>query len=103
MSYNATKAAIIEMSKSMAVDLGSFSIRVNCVCPGITHTPAVDRLLVNLGVTLEEAEKTYAAPRCIIKRFGKPEEVAAAILFVASDEASYITGATLVVDGGFTA
>jgi meso-butanediol dehydrogenase / (S,S)-butanediol dehydrogenase / diacetyl reductase len=63
----------------------------------------VDRLLVNLGITLEEAEKTYAGPRCIIKRFGKPEEVAAAILFVASDEASYITGATLVVDGGFTA
>jgi len=103
MSYNATKAAIVEMSKSMAMDLAPFHIRVNCVCPGVTHTPAVDRLLAEFGISAEEAEKTYVAPRCLMKRFGKPEEIAPAILFLASDEASYMTGATVVVDGGFTA
>jgi NAD(P)-dependent dehydrogenase (short-subunit alcohol dehydrogenase family) len=103
ITYNASKAAVIEMSRSMAMDLGPFGIRVNCVCPGITDTPALRRLLVEFGVTPEEAVAAYVAPRCFIKRFGKPEEVAAAITFLASDEASYMTGSTLVVDGGFTA
>lgn len=102
MTYNATKAAIVEMSKSMALDLSPFNIRVNCVCPGVTHTPALDELMVSMGVSPEEVVKAYIAPRCLIKRFGKPEEIAPAILFLASDEASYMTGATVVVDGGFT-
>jgi len=58
--------------------------------------------LLELGISAEEAEKTYVAPRCLMRRFGKPEEIAPAILFLASDEASYMTGATVVVDGGFT-
>jgi NAD(P)-dependent dehydrogenase (short-subunit alcohol dehydrogenase family) len=102
MTYNATKAAIVNMSKSMALDLGPFNIRVNCVCPGMTLTPAMDTLLAQMGVSVEEAERTFLGPRCILKRFAKPEEIANAILFLASDEASYMTGATLVVDGGYT-
>jgi NAD(P)-dependent dehydrogenase (short-subunit alcohol dehydrogenase family) len=103
ITYNASKAAVIHMSRSMAMDLAPFGIRVNCVCPGITDTPALRRLLVEMGITLEEAVEAYAVPRCLIKRFGKPEEIAAAIAFLASDEASYMTGSTVVVDGGFTA
>ena len=102
MTYNATKAAVVEMSKSMAMDLAPFNIRVNCVCPGVTHTPALDRAIADLGVSAEDVVKAYIAPRCLIKRFGRPEEIAPAILFLASDEASYMTGATVVVDGGFT-
>lgn len=102
MTYNATKAAIVNMSKSMALDLGPFNIRVNCVCPGMTHTPSVDTALAEMRMTVEEAERIIIAPRCIIKRFARAEEIAPAILFVASDEASYMTGATVVVDGGFT-
>ena len=102
MTYNATKAAIVNMSKAMALDLGPFNIRVNCICPGMTHTSAMDTLLAQMGVSVEEAERTFLGPRCILKRFAKPEEIANAILFLASDEASYMTGATLVVDGGYT-
>lgn len=102
MTYNATKAAVIEMSKSMAMDLAPFNIRVNCVCPGVTHTPALDRVMADMGVSAEDVVKAYIEPRCLMKRFGKPEEIAPAILFLASDEASYMTGATVVVDGGFT-
>ena len=103
MTYNASKAAVVEMSKSMAMDLAPFNIRVNCVCPGVTHTPALDRAIADLGLTAEEVIQAVIAPRCLIKRFGKPEEVAPIIAMLASYEASYMTGATVVVDGGFTA
>jgi NAD(P)-dependent dehydrogenase (short-subunit alcohol dehydrogenase family) len=99
----ASKAAVIEMSKSMAMDLGPFGIRVNCVCPGITDTPALQRVIAEFGIPAEEVIRVHVAPRCLIKRFGRPEEIAAAITFLASDEASYMTGSTVVVDGGFTA
>ncbi|MBI2994491.1 MAG: SDR family oxidoreductase [Gammaproteobacteria bacterium] len=102
MTYNASKAAVIEMSKSMAMDLAPFHIRVNCVCPGVTDTPALQRAIEELGASREEVIKAYIEPQCLIKRFGKAEEIAPAILFLASDEASYMTGATVVVDGGYT-
>ena len=103
MTYNASKAAVVEMSKSMAMDLAPFNIRVNCVCPGVTDTPALGRAIAALGISPEQVLTNLVAPRCLMKRFGKPEEVAPAVLFLASDEASYVTGATLVVDGGFSA
>lgn len=103
MTYNATKAAVVEMSKSMAMDLAPWAIRVNCVCPGVTQTPALDRAIADLGMTAEQIVEAVISPRCLIKRFGKPEEVAPVILMLASAEASYMTGATVVVDGGFTA
>jgi len=103
VTYNASKAAVVEMSKTMAMDLAPFNIRVNCVCPGMTDTPALKRVIDDFGISTEQAIETYVAPRCLIKRFGKPEEIAAAIAFLASDDASYMTGSTVVVDGGFTA
>jgi NAD(P)-dependent dehydrogenase (short-subunit alcohol dehydrogenase family) len=102
MTYNASKAAVIEISKSMAMDLAPFDIRVNCVCPGVTDTPALAVAIEELGMSAEEARQAVMVPRALIKRFGRPEEIANAILFVASKEASYVTGATLVVDGGYT-
>ena len=87
----------------MAMDLAPFDIRVNCVCPGVTATPALARAIEELNITAEEARQGIMEPRALIKRFGRPEEIANAVLFLASDEASYVTGATLVVDGGFTA
>lgn len=103
MTYNASKAAVIEMSKSMAMDLGPFNIRVNCVCPGVTNTPALARALEELNLTAAQAVEMVIAPRCHIKRLGEPEEMATFIVMLASSEASYMTGATVVVDGGFSA
>lgn len=103
MTYNASKAAIIEMSKSMAMDLAPFNIRVNCVCPGMTMTPALRRAIAEVGAPEEEVLRVHLAPHALIKRWGRPEEIAAGVLFLASDEASYVTGATLVIDGGFIA
>lgn len=101
MTYSATKAAIINMTKSMAVDLAPYNIRVNCVCPGVTLTPALLTLLDELKLSVEEAEKRCVG-RSMIKRFAKPEEIAPAILFLASDEASYVNASALVVDGGIS-
>jgi len=101
MTYSASKAAIVNMSKSMAMDLAPFNIRVNCVCPGVINTPALADALAIRGVSREEAEKIDLGHRGMIKRFGEPQEVANAILMAASDEASYMTGSTLVVDGGY--
>lgn len=103
MTYNASKAAIVEMSKSMAMDLAPFNIRVNCVCPGMTMTPALRRAIAEVGAPEEEVLRVHLAPHALIKRWGRPEEIAAGVLFLASDEASYVTGATLVIDGGFIA
>lgn len=103
MTYNASKAAIVEMSKSMAMDLAPFNIRVNCVCPGMTMTPALRRAIAEVGAPEEEVLRVHLAPHALIKRWGRPEEIAAGVLFLASDEASYITGTTLVIDGGFIA
>jgi NAD(P)-dependent dehydrogenase (short-subunit alcohol dehydrogenase family) len=103
MTYNASKAAVVEISKSMAMDLASYNIRVNCLCPGITSTPALMRAMEDLKCTPQELVDRVVAPRALIKRFGTADEMANAILFLASDEASYMTGATMVVDGGFTA
>ena len=90
------------MSKSMAYDYAPFGIRVNCLCPGMIHTPAMVDLLKTMNMTRKEAEDKFLGPRCMLKRFGEPQEIAAIILTMASDEASYLTGATIVVDGGYT-
>lgn len=84
LTYNASKAAVVEMSKSMAMDLGPFNIPVNCVCPGVTDTPALRRAIAELGASADDVIKGYIEPNCFIKRFGLPEEVAPAILHLAS-------------------
>ncbi|MDP9171280.1 MAG: SDR family oxidoreductase, partial [Acidobacteriota bacterium] len=101
-TYNSSKGAILTMTQCMALDLASFGVRVNSVCPGCILTSATEREWVKMGLTREEwiAEM---APRHMLNRVGDPREVANAILFLASDEASFITGAHLLVDGGATA
>jgi NAD(P)-dependent dehydrogenase (short-subunit alcohol dehydrogenase family) len=66
------------------------------------HTPAMENLLKQLGVSRKEAEEKFLGPRCILGRFGESHELAPFIVLLASEEASYMTGATVVVDGGYT-
>jgi len=104
VSYNTSKAGILSLTRCMAMDLADDNIRVNAIGPGVIWTPIVEKVLNDEGMTREEGE---ASPDWgsahMIKRFGKPEEVANAALFLASDEASFITGECLMVDGGYTA
>lgn len=95
VAYGGTKGAVILMTKSMATDLGRHGIRVNAVAPGPVDTPMVRAIY---------SPADYAAynARIPLARFATPEEIAEAILFLASDRASYITGQTLAVDGGFS-
>ena len=101
VTYSATKAALVQMTRNMAMDLAPFNIRVNCVCPGTILTKASSNHMERVGMTLEEfiAEE---GPKSLLGRVGQPREVANAILFLASDEASFITGTHLMVDGGYT-
>jgi NAD(P)-dependent dehydrogenase (short-subunit alcohol dehydrogenase family) len=101
-AYSATKAAIAQMTRNMAMDLGSFGIRVNSVCPGTILTAATQRHMDKVGVKLEEFNKEEGG-KTFLGRIGQAREVAYAALFLASDEASYITGASLMVDGGYSA
>ena len=102
LTYSATKAALVNMTRCMALDLAPHGIRVNCVCPGTIRASATDRHMEQTGETEEEflAEN---APMHLLNRVGTPREVAYAILFLASDEASFITATPLMVDGGYTA
>lgn len=103
--YNAAKAAVLQMTKSMALEFGYFGVRVNCVCPGIIATPlaagragapqeVIDKMRESLGG--DEGEE-------VLRRIGNPEEIADAVFWLASDESSYVNGHALVVDGGRTA
>jgi len=102
VSYSATKAAIIQMTKNMAMDLAPFGIRVNAVCPGTIITQASEKHCAQAGITMDEFKATEGAKH-LLNRPGVPREVACPILFLASDEASFITGTHLMVDGGYTA
>ena len=99
-SYTASKGAVAALTRAMAVDYVGRNIRVNCVNPGTTLTPSLqDR--INAFDDPVEAEKMFVS-RQPMGRLGRPEEIAAGILFLASDEASFITGQVLNIDGGLT-
>ena len=102
ITYSTTKAAILQMTRNMALDLAPFNIRVNCVCPGTIMTRATENHMALVGMSKEEFIATEA-PKHLLNRVGDPREVAYPILFLASDEASFITGTHLMVDGGYTA
>jgi len=101
-AYSSTKAALLQMTRNMAMDLGRYKIRVNSICPGTILTPASFRHMEKLGLSLEQFDAEEGA-KTFLGRAGRPREVAYAILFLVSEESSYITGASLMVDGGYTA
>jgi NAD(P)-dependent dehydrogenase (short-subunit alcohol dehydrogenase family) len=94
--YSASKGAINGVMKNMALDLASKNIRVNSVNPGMINTPIFDGGLIDVEL-LEEDRKRYP-----LKRYGKPEEVAYAVIYLLSDAAKWITGTNLLIDGGYT-
>ena len=96
-AYNVSKGALNQFSRSIAVEYGSYGIRSNSICPGLIETDMTADLMKDASL-MQEWSKEYP-----IGRFGKPEDVANACLFLASDESSFITGTVLPVDGGFTA
>ncbi|CAF1276643.1 unnamed protein product [Adineta steineri] len=101
LPYSTTKGAIIQMTRNLALDLGVFNIRVNTISPGAVDSPTLYRTAAEGGVTKEEFDKEHGG-KCI-HRLGHPQEIANMIVFLASDLASFITGANMVIDGGYTA
>ena len=99
-AYSASKAALINFTQTAACDLGGFNVRVNAVCPGLIETGMTKPVF---DLAREKGKFNKLGSRCELRRYGRAEEVAYAILFLASDEASYITGQALPVDGGNTA
>jgi len=100
-AYTLTKHAVVGMTRSMAMDLGTTGVRVNCICPGRVRTPFVDAMLRQYADPTEylrQLESPHA-----MKRMAAPPEIASAALFLASDAASFVTGSALTVDGGYTA
>ncbi|WP_166261751.1 SDR family NAD(P)-dependent oxidoreductase [Marinobacter salicampi] len=99
-AYSASKAGVINLTQTAACDLGGDNVRVNAVCPGLVET-GMTQAVFDYARANEKAHKLGS--RCELRRYGAPDEIAAAILFLASDDASYITGQALPVDGGNTA
>ena len=104
-AYCASKGGVVLFTKSLAVEWGAMSIRVNCVCPGVIRTPILDPFIATAQATGTPPEEVWARMARVhpVGRVGEPEEVGRAVAFLASDEASFITGVALPVDGGFQA
>lgn len=94
--YSASKGAISAMARNMAVDLAAKKIRVNCVSPGMIETPLID------AGTFTKEQREADMKLYPLKRYGKPEEIAYAIIYLLSDASSWTTGSNLIIDGGFT-
>ena len=102
--YSASKAAVVGMTRSVATDYVTQGIRCNCLCPGTVHTPSLDeRIAANSAAagSFEAAQAAFVA-RQPMGRLGTPEEIAALAVYLASDAAQFITGQTMIIDGGLT-
>jgi NAD(P)-dependent dehydrogenase (short-subunit alcohol dehydrogenase family) len=97
-AYNASKGGVVLLTRNQAIDYGRRGIRVNAICPGFIETPLTANTFTE--ALREPLERIVEATQ--LGRMGRPEEIADSALFLASDEASYITGQTLIVDGGYT-
>jgi NAD(P)-dependent dehydrogenase (short-subunit alcohol dehydrogenase family) len=96
-AYCASKGGVVQLTRAAAIEYAASGIRVNCLCPGIIETPMMER------AAPDQAARAAFAAMEPMGRFGQPEEVAALALFLASDDASFITGAVVPVDGGYVA
>src|SRR5262249_46931986 len=98
-SYSAAKAGVINLTRSVALEVARHNIRVNCICPGGINTPLIAKRVPG-GEAVAAQFMAHIQP---VERCGVPADTAAMALYLASDEASFVTGAAMVVDGGFTA
>jgi NAD(P)-dependent dehydrogenase (short-subunit alcohol dehydrogenase family) len=100
-SYNASKGAVVLLTKNLAIDYGRVGVRVNCICPGFIEGTTMFESVMSIEGMAQVREQYREAHK--LGRFGRPEEIASAAAFLASEDASFVTGHALVVDGGFTA
>ena len=102
-SYATTKAGVLALTRSLAYKYGAVGIRANCLCPGWTRTPMSQQEMADLAMrngTSSEQEFENATQRISLRRVAEPFEIASCVAFLGSDDASFVTGATLVADGG---
>jgi NAD(P)-dependent dehydrogenase (short-subunit alcohol dehydrogenase family) len=97
-AYNASKGGVVLLTKNVAIDYGRLGIRCNVICPGFIETPMLNQVMDSMPDFKADVQRETK-----LNRLGKPGEIAAAAFFLASDDASFVTGHTLVVDGGYTA
>lgn len=102
LTYSTSKAAILGLTRCMALDLARWNIRVNAIAPGWVDTPQLRRDIAREGMTFDQSLQE-SGPRHILGRFAQAGEIASAIAFLASDDASFLTGTCLMADGGYTA
>ena len=95
-AYNAAKAAVVNLSRSMAVDFGPRGIRTNCICPGLIGSPAILK-------TFNDEQRTRLEKATPLRRIGRPSDIASLAVFLASEDSSFINGAAMVADGGVMA
>jgi 2-hydroxycyclohexanecarboxyl-CoA dehydrogenase len=93
--YSAVKGGIIALTKALAQEMAPYQININCVCPGPVYTPGMAKIF-------EDVDETAVADITALKRIGQPQEIASAVLYLASEESSFITGQAIAVDGGAT-